>query len=191
MLNSLAKLLLILLGFENSTGLLPGGNCCRWFWRRAIFLTPGIPNRKDKDDSYHVDFLISQFARLQVGISAAAIGTIDGLTMLGVASKDVLLQMLLHPTSLDDVIKPSAKSPFPLVLVKFVMPPWNFLPNSSTAAVSGWLGTSDPGCTKALRTLLSGRWLSWELVGRDFRDCFIQRNNGCYNGFLQWTIPKT
>lgn len=37
-----------------------------------------------------------------------------------------------------------------------------------TVAVSGWLGTSDPGCTKALRTLLSGGWLSWELVGRSF-----------------------
>lgn len=40
---------------------------------------------------------------------------IDGVTMLGVASKDVLLQMLLYPTSLDDVIKPSAKSPFHLL----------------------------------------------------------------------------
>ena len=35
--------------------------------------------------------------------------------MLGVASKDVLLQMLLYPTSLDYVIKPLAKSPFHLL----------------------------------------------------------------------------
>lgn len=79
--------------------------------------------------------------------------------------------------------------------VKFVIPPWNFPPNSSSISQLQFPGGLVPAIRDAPKLSepfsvvdgLVGSWLAVSFLG----DCFIQLNNGCYNEFLQWTIPKT
>ena len=167
-LNSLAKLLLIPLGFENGAGLLPGGNCCRWFWRCGkTNRQPAIANFSDSRNSK------SQFARLQV-LMSADFGFVGGYRVdwwsnhawcciKRCASPNAFVP---HFSGICD--KAFSQKSLPLVLVKFVIPPWNFPPNSSSISRLQFPGGLVPAIRDAPKLSepfsvvdgLAGSWLT-------------------------------